>query len=335
MHVPPPDLDSGLLRQVLAQAWGRTAVSLDYVPVGFGSHHWLASLENGEQVFVTVDAVADAAGLDTLSRALRTARLVADDPVGSFAVAPVRTTDGDVVHVLPRYAVAVYPWLADAARFPRGPDVTFADQAARLAMLGALHGLTDRVRGTAVVDDLEIDGRRGLQQAVGELDRPWRAGPYGESARELLRRSAAQLSKALAAYDVDAAVVRTTADDWVLTHGEPHFANVLVTDAGLRLVDWDTACIAPAARDVWMLAPDTRADDDDQTVAYTELTGRAIPLEHLALYRIRWDLTEIALYTTWLSAPHEDDEDTAVAWRELADYLRPDAAWTRLAVRPA
>jgi aminoglycoside phosphotransferase (APT) family kinase protein len=36
-----------------------------------------------------------------------------------------------------------------------------------------------------------------------------------------------------------------------LTHGEPHPGNVIGTDDGWLLVDWDTAAIAQPERDLW------------------------------------------------------------------------------------
>ena len=38
-----------------------------------------------------------------------------------------------------------------------------------------------------------------------------------------------------------------------MTHGEPHAGNVMRTDEGRLLVDWDTVALAPPERDLWML----------------------------------------------------------------------------------
>jgi aminoglycoside phosphotransferase (APT) family kinase protein len=42
----------------------------------------------------------------------------------------------------------------------------------------------------------------------------------------------------------------------VLTHGEPHGANVLLGEGGLSLVDWDTVGIAEPERDLWFAVID-------------------------------------------------------------------------------
>ena len=46
---------------------------------------------------------------------------------------------------------------------------------------------------------------------------------------------------------------------WVVTHGEPHPVNVMQTDAGRVLIDWDTVAIAPPERDLWMVICGTEA----------------------------------------------------------------------------
>jgi hypothetical protein len=38
----PADLPEDLIGNALAQGWSVLAISVDYQPVGFGSHHWLA-----------------------------------------------------------------------------------------------------------------------------------------------------------------------------------------------------------------------------------------------------------------------------------------------------
>ena len=37
----------------------------------------------------------------------------------------------------------------------------------------------------------------------------------------------------------------------LLTHGEPHPGNAMLAADGWRLVDWDTALVAPLERDLW------------------------------------------------------------------------------------
>jgi hypothetical protein len=111
-----------------------------------------------------------------------------------------------------------------------------------------------------------------------------------------------------------------------VTHGEPKPDNIMSTDAGPVLFDWDTALIAPAARDLWMVDGDSRA----ATATYTELTGRVVTSEQLLLYRLGWDLADIASYVGWFSAPHAQTADTEIAWEALSGALRLRELWPEL-----
>jgi hypothetical protein len=43
----------------------------------------------------------------------------------------------------------------------------------------------------------------------------------------------------------------------------------------------------------------------------------------IELYRRWWELSEICGFTATFRAPHTDDANTRVAWRELRGYLAP------------
>ncbi len=105
----------------------------------------------------------------------------------------------------------------------------------------------------------------------------------------------------------------------VLTHGEPHVENVLVTPTGMRLIDWDTTLIAPPERDLWMLDP----GDGTVIASYVGATGTPVLPSMLDLYRLRWDLSEIAIYIARFREPHGDDADTAECWKNLQLFLDP------------
>ena len=69
MRTPPDDLTEAELAALLADAWGLHAGGLEHAPVGFGSHHWVATNPTGARWFVTVDDV-DECGFARLRRAL-------------------------------------------------------------------------------------------------------------------------------------------------------------------------------------------------------------------------------------------------------------------------
>jgi len=98
-----------------------------------------------------------------------------------------------------------------------------------------------------------------------------------------------------------------------VTHGEPHRANTITTSEGPVLVDWDTALIAPPERDLWALA----GEGPGVLQAYETLTSVRPDRQALNLYRLAWDLAEIAIYVRDFREAHTENADTEVAWGGL------------------
>lgn len=99
----------------------------------------------------------------------------------------------------------------------------------------------------------------------------------------------------------------------VLTHGEPHPGNLIETDGGWRLVDWDTTLVAPPERDLWIVEP----GDGSVIGAYEAATGRPVLRSDLELYRLTWKLADIALFVAELRQPHGDTADIQESWAAL------------------
>lgn len=316
MRTRPPDPSDSALREALAQAWGFTADTLAYAPVGYGSHHWLAADGSGARRFVTVDALRpDASGFDRLRAALRTAHRLQRAGL-TFVVAPLPSDEGPLLHVVDgRFAVSVFPHL-DARPWPDDRDASDDDRAAVVDLLARLHAATDTASATAKTDDLRIDARTHLETALACLDDDWDGGPFAEPARDLLRDGAGAVLALLHRYDDLAAPLLDRGDAWVVTHGEPKSDNLLATDDGPALVDWDTALIAPRARDLWWFA-----DHPAVLQHYTDVTGARVPAGDLALFRLRWDLTDLALCARDLRGPHVRNADTEIAFAALRDIV--------------
>jgi spectinomycin phosphotransferase len=324
----PRDLDRSELEQVLERHWGLRDPQLAYLAVGFGSHHWSAVDSDGTRSFVTVDDLeADfrtTPGTDfafaALDRAFRTANVLSDNASLEFVLAPLVDREGEVIRRLSdRYAVTVSPFIdGDSSEYGayEGPD----DRRVMGALLGRLHTATDHVPGDLPGrEDFAVPSRATLLEALGDLDRSWDFGPFAEPARKLLQSSGNELERRLQEYDKLAASVRESSDSWVITHGEPHRANVIREPQGaVRLIDWDTTLIAPRERDLWMVLDQDLTGWDE----YRELS-RAASLNHdaLQLYRWWWDLADIAIFVGGFRRAHERTEDTVACWGHLARAL--------------
>jgi spectinomycin phosphotransferase len=319
----PAGFDRGDLRRVLHAEWGIEVAHLRYEPVGFGTHHYRAEARDGTAWFVNVDQLAAKTALgrtgeqvlDGLERALGTAAALCEAGL-TFVHGPRRRADGHTVASMGDFAVSVFAFL-DGTSHPYGEFPNDNLRRRVLRALGRVHTTTASVpTDLPRRDTLELPNRSTFEAARQDLGRGWSSGPYAEPTRALVRDSIERIDQRLARYDALTLTVLSTSDSWVVTHGEPHAANVMTTvDGGLALIDWDTVALAPPERDLWMIEP----RDEEEWAAYG-FASDADPVA-MELYRLWWDLSEICGYTAEFHAPHVDDENTRVSWRSLRQYL--------------
>lgn len=325
MRTQPTDLAEATLGERLSAHWGLTGRDLDYVPLGFGSHHWRASDRRGGHWFVTLDdhtggrfGVAEAESPAALARAMGTAAALRAAGL-TFVLAPVPTRTGDLVAAIPgtQYTVTVFPYVAAGSVGEWGAFADEADRVGALRLVAEIHRATALVpAGLPRTETLTVPLRDELLIALGNLDGAWTAGPYGEPVREALAEQGERIAPAFAAFDALVAPILADRSGWVVTHGEPHSGNVLRdADGGLLLVDWDTALFAPRERDLWMLTAGDASGATTDWSAYTAITGVAdISADAIRAYRLHWDLAEVAGYVDWFRRPHAADADTETAW---------------------
>lgn len=321
MLAPPSQLSTAALSDALEDGWGISNLALHYLTVGFGSHHWRVTDSGGRSWFVTVDEHRDAGTIDDLRRAFFSASALRRDAGLEFVLAPVATADDDILRVLldGRFTVAVTPWI-DAAPLGHGEIESDSDRAEILRMLDRLHATRPFIEGSLPPDvDLALPDRDELCGALADLDGAWTTGRYGEATRALLMANRDRLATALDRYDALEEIIRSRGrSGWVVSHGEPHSANVLRdVDGTLYLIDWDTARLAPPERDLWMV-------DAGASASAPRNAGRddvLISATALRLFRMRWNLGEVGTYVAQFHAPHEDGPNMREAWNNLNMYL--------------
>ena len=322
MRDRPAGIQDREVARALAEGWLIHAADLRYDAVGGGSYHWVTRDGEGQRWFVTVDDLDDkpwlgdscAAVLDGLRAAMDTALALRREACLRFVAAPVPALGGETVRSLDsRYAISVFPFLDGiSGRF--GEDYPTRRPGELAEMLAALHQATPALT-RAPVARIGLPRRGALDAALGDLDRPWLGGPYGEPARELLIRTIGQVRGLLASFD--ALARRVAARETVITHGEPHAANFMRTGTGTMLIDWDTTGLAPPERDLWMIASDT----GEELRRYTAATGRAIDPAALRFYRLRWALDDLSAFLARLLAARQRTADGEHAWRALQETI--------------
>ena len=331
MRSPPPDVVAERLPDVLAEGWGLRTVSLAYVPEGGGSYHWRLTDPAGQRYFVTVDDLdsKDWIGgskdtvLDGLSRALGTAAALRYHAGLQFVIAPIAARDGQpLCRIYGPYTASVFPFLPGRSH-PFGPytDARLGNRV--LDMIAALHQATPAVRDSAPRHVLGFAGRDDLEAFLLRPDQQWDSGPFAETARGLLLSHAADLMQLVTTFDRLAISTRPAPAELVITHGEPHPANIMTAGGRLALIDWDTVALAPPERDVALIATSSNQGVD----RYQETTGRDLSPEVIGLYQLRWYLDDLASATRLFRHTHRDTPDTR-RWRHgLADGLDQLPRW--------
>jgi spectinomycin phosphotransferase/16S rRNA (guanine(1405)-N(7))-methyltransferase len=296
------------LRALLANRWNVQVTELEYVPVGFGTHHWSARDLDGERWFVNVDELPDdpsapgvaATRFQRLGNALGVARTLRDDG-HAFVAAPEPTADGHIVVRLDAaFAVSVYAYLdGESFGWDDWDRCSAEHRAAILAILTELHAVPADRRGPADIEDFAIRSRDVLEQVLADGGPAEPTGPYTERATALITGRSGTIRGLLKRYDDLAALGRSRPERFVLTHGEPHPGNTMLVDGRYLLIDWESALLAPPERDLWNF-------------------GLGDPLL-CELYSLRWDLAETALCTDEFTHPHSDAANERLTWQCLVD----------------
>jgi spectinomycin phosphotransferase len=326
----PEGFEAAALIGALAEAWGFEAETADYATVGAGSYHWVVTDHAVTRGFVTVDDLdrkpwlgdTRSSTFEGLERSFETAVALRDGGLG-FVLAPILTHAGEAVRRIgPRYSVALFPFVD--GRTGRWSHDTTEERAAVLEMLAELHGATPAVASIANRVNLGVPGRRDLDAAFEDFDGTWLGGPFSEPARQAIAARRSNVAAMLAAADRLALEVTERSTTWVVTHGEPHAGNVMRTDEGHVLIDWDTVALGPPERDLWMVATDAASEE---ATVYTDATGNRLDETVLDFFRLTWDLSDLAAYLNVVRSPHRHDEDAELAYERVKVCLELIDRW--------
>ncbi len=321
MLTSPDGLSEDVLVSVLARGWEVSVASVTYRAVGFGSHHWEVADAAGTRWFVTADELQTkrlslgeppGAAFGRL-RASLAAAMDLRDCGQAFVLAPIPALDGEpLVRANNQFGVALYPFV-DGQGFTWGEFPTSAHRQAVLDLIIAVHKAPAAACRNAMADDFAVPHRDELELALGSAEIVDDCGPYARPAALLLAERAVPVRRLLARYDDLVPQDRSGHGGTVLTHGEPHPGNTMLTSAGWLLIDWDTALIAPPERDLWSLDP----GDGSVLGVYADKTGTTPLPWMLELYRIRWDLADIAAGVSRFRRAHPGSLDDDESWDVL------------------
>jgi aminoglycoside phosphotransferase (APT) family kinase protein len=217
-----------------------------------------------------------------------------------------------VVRVNERFGAALYPYVSGDS-FTWGHALPPAYRDAVLEMIIAVHTAPRAVAVHAPVDDFAVAHRADLEAACDPARAFEDCGPYAVRTTRLLTEHSAAVQQLLKRYDELVRAVRPYVERHVLTHGEPHPGNTMRTAEGWRLIDWDTALVAQPERDLWALEP----GDGSILETYAATTGVTPSPTALDLYRLRWDIADMAVVVAGFRRPHAGTADDDASWDVL------------------
>jgi spectinomycin phosphotransferase len=318
MEERPAGVTDDQVVEALRGGWDFDATVLEYAALGFGSYHWTASNVAGDRRFVTVDDLDNVkptreAAFESLARAFSTAQRLRDDGF-EFVVAPIRSNTGEVVrHLSARHAIAVFPFSTGRAG-EWGEVMTAVDRGALIDILAELHRATASAHAAAPQLGFEpiLRSQQRIEAALRETDQPWTEGPFSEPVRKWFLDRERDLRILLDRVRQLMSEISTHPDDLAVTHGEPHPGNVMRTDEGLVLIDWDTVGLTRPERDLWWFA-----DDAGALARYAEKAGRVADPKAITLYRDAWIVSDLESMLHVFRSAHVEDDDTRHEWRAL------------------
>ena len=318
MLVEPEDLTAEEVLRLVHEHWDAKARSGAFVPRGAGAHHWVCGGPRQPRWFVTADDVSATGRLEELQAAYAVARRLAHKGL-HFVVPTIAPASGGVGVRHGRYLLTVTAYLEGES----GPGA-YADDNQRALIaheIGLLHAARPLRRAPVWKPDLRCRTElERLMETAG--DGEWRSGPFGESVRTALRDHAAHLLRLIMRFDVLAAQALAGQQEWVLTHGEAHTANVLWQLGGPVLVDWESLRLAPRERDLRVVLRD--ADSAEPLSAYVASGGTVdLDADMVELFDLEWWLTETALYAVQFSGAHEGNADDARFHEAFLDEVVP------------
>lgn len=252
------------------------------------------------------------------------------------AVAPIADAEGHTLHHHQGFRFALFPW-----RGGRAPELHSREDRRRLGRyLARVH----RVGASAPF--------RYRERLTVES--------YGRRSVELLRASHFIPAELHHNYFTIAEIllqrldgVFTHADDlvWIRVHGDFHLGNILWTDTGAHLVDFDDSLTAPTMQDLWMLLSGEAAEMEMQLADILEGYGefrefdaselRLIePLRTLRMLRYsawiaaRWSDPAFPRAFTWFGTNRYWEEQILALKQQLAALDEPTLSWRPSGHRP-
>lgn len=300
----PSPISPETIGAVLRSTWGLSVESIEYAPIGYGSYHWHAAGASGRWL-VTADAVDERPVVAAYQVASRLGEKL------EFVRSPQPRPDGGIVLERDGWLVSVWPWVEGSSGTFAEPR-TAEELAAVATCLRRLHDNTEIPMVSELVEDWRIPGRERFKEVACQRGSGSTTGPYASEVADRIDANRPRVHELFLRYDQLVVEVRDSAE-LAITHGEPHVGNVVHTESGAVMIDWDTVRWAPRERDLWWLPADGWHESYGTDVVVSEPA--------LELYRLRWTLCDITDFAPMLVAAAASTPDCDAAMHEVRRLL--------------
>lgn len=237
---------------------------------------------------------------------------------------------GRTLHEHAGFRFAVHPWQPG-----RAPELTRADDFRMLGRyLGRLHAVSSATpflyRPRLNVPDF------GTRSVTALLASEFIPPDLHAAFRAISEQVLAHVTQAFEA-------AREIA--WLALHGDFHLGNILWSETGPHLVDFDDCLMGPAVQDLWMVLSGERADMErqlgellsgySQFAAFNALELQLLePLRTLRLLRYnawlaeRWDDPAFPRSFPWFAGPRYWEEQILLLKQQAAALDEPPLEWS-------
>ncbi len=324
-------IDQEQLMRFVDDAYALEIATASFLPKGEASYSYIATERHGPRWVLKVQG---SARMVNLEERLRAVSFVHEACGFTQVVAPRRNRWGDYTCCYDHYTVSVYP-------FVEGKTIEAASQTDAYAydlasLLGAFHQHGSMLPFPIPKETFDDPFEERILHVLRTVEAPGQlANPIQERLRDLLLVHRSNVEMTLEVMRQFTEAVRQLDLDWVLTHGDPNWANIMVDASGTcRLLDWDDLALGPPEHDLVFFSDRSPERFETFLRQYLTVNRQArLHAEVFAFYQYRWVMQEIADYTTRIMFRNVDSAEDEHAWAELQPYVPTNHADNRAGIR--
>lgn len=331
MRLDTSGIDREQLARFVDDAYALEIATLFFQPKGEASYSYIAADHSGTLWVIKVQASARVVDLE---QRLRAVSFVHTERGFGQVVAPRHNRWGDCTSPYDRYTLSVYPFVEGEPIEPGRQTDEYLSGVASL--LGTFHKYGRTLPFPIPGETFDNPFEEPILHALRTVEAPGQlANPTQQRLRDLMLAQRSDLFTTLEKMRQVQAEARSLDLDWVLTHGDPNWANMLVDSSHtFHLLDWEDLALGPPERDLVFLS-DRETKRFEAILRRYLTTNGSVTLhpEVFAFYHYRWVVQEIADYTTRILFLNVDPAEDEHAWTELQPYLPADHAGIAAGIR--